>query len=185
MLRVILFSSYSVDTLTNFISYTRYGMVGLLRPLTVYPSEMVYWAVGTDQLASQSFLTHNKIIFFRTYQLFLSSKVCFKVMPMYSFIPMFLALHFNTAANHKRVKLFWISFSGMFCYEAIPAYIFPLLNGVNVVCLASQKASSRTVDVITNLFGGTNGNEGLGLLSFSFDWQYIGSGYAQFLSQRN
>lgn len=23
----------------------RYGLVGLLRPLTVYPSEMVYWAV--------------------------------------------------------------------------------------------------------------------------------------------
>ena len=88
-----------------------------------------------------------------------------------------LALHFNTAANHKRVKLFWTAFAGMFLYEVIPAYMFPLLNGVNVVCLASQKASSKTVNVITNLFGGTNGNEGLGLLSFSFDWQYIGSAY--------
>lgn len=28
-------------------SYIRYGLVGLLRPLTVYPSEMVYWVVGT------------------------------------------------------------------------------------------------------------------------------------------
>lgn len=25
--------------------YSRYGLVGLLRPLTVYPSEMVYWGV--------------------------------------------------------------------------------------------------------------------------------------------
>ena len=185
MLRVSPFSSYCADTLTDIISYTRYGIVGLLRPLTVYPSEMVYWAVGANQLVSQSLVTHDKIIFFRTYRLFLSSKVCFEALQMCSFIPMFLALHFNTAANHKRVKLFWIAFSGMFCYEVIPAYIFPLLNGVNVVCLASQKASLKTVDVITNLFGGTDGNEGLGFLSFSFDWQYIGSGYAQFLFQRN
>ncbi|KIM46930.1 hypothetical protein M413DRAFT_16493 [Hebeloma cylindrosporum] len=117
-----------------------YGLVGLLRPLTVYPSEMVYWAN----------------------------------LPTVS---VFQALHFDSAANQKRVKLFWIAFSGMFCYEVLPAYIFPLLNGVNIVCLATQKASSKTVDVITNLFGGTEGNEGLGLLSFSFDWQYIGSAY--------
>ena len=63
----------------------------------------------------------------------------------------------------------------MFVYEIIPSYIFPLLNGINIFCLASQKASPRTVDIFTNLFGGTNGNEGLGLFSISFDWQYIGS----------
>lgn len=63
----------------------------------------------------------------------------------------------------------------MFIYEILPAYIFPLLNGVNVFCLASQHASQKVVDVFTNLFGGTDGNEGLGLLSISFDWQYIGS----------
>ena len=63
----------------------------------------------------------------------------------------------------------------MFVYEIIPAYIFPFLNGINVFCLASQKASSTTVNVFTNLFGGTDGNEGLGLFSISFDWQYIGS----------
>ena len=65
----------------------------------------------------------------------------------------------------------------MFIYEIIPAYIFPLLNGFNIVCLTTQRASQRTVDVITNLFGGSNGNEGLGFLSLSFDWQYIGSVY--------
>ncbi|KIM46796.1 hypothetical protein M413DRAFT_440366 [Hebeloma cylindrosporum] len=117
-----------------------YGLVGLLRPLTVYPSEMVYWLS----------------------------------LPTVS---VFQALHFDTAANHKRVKLFWAAFGGMFLYEIIPAYMFPLLNGVNVVCLASQKASSKTRDIITNLFGGTNGNEGMGFLSISFDWQYISSAY--------
>jgi len=110
---------------------------------------------------------------------------------IHSFSSIVLALHFDTTANHKRVKLFWTAFVGMFLYEIIPAYMFPLLNGVNVVCLASQKASSKTVDLITNLFGGTNGNEGLGLLSFSFDWQYIGSAYGtvpitiSYQSQRN
>ncbi|KAJ2917485.1 hypothetical protein MD484_g2956, partial [Candolleomyces efflorescens] len=117
-----------------------YGLVGLLRPLTVYPSEMVYWAN----------------------------------LPTVS---IFQALHFNTSTNHKRVKLFWIAFTAMFVYEIIPAYIFPLLNGVSVFCLASQKAPQHIVDIFTNLFGGTNGNEGLGLLSLSFDWQYIGSTY--------
>ncbi|KAH9840269.1 oligopeptide transporter [Rhodofomes roseus] len=117
-----------------------YGLVGLLRPLTVYPSEMVYWG----NLPSVS---------------------------------IFQALHFDNGANKKRVKLFWSAFMGMFCFEVIPAYIFPLLNGVSVICLATQKASPSAQNVITNLFGGTDGNEGLGLLSISFDWQYITSLY--------
>jgi hypothetical protein len=50
----------------------------------------------------------------------------------------------------------------MFVYEVIPSYIFPLLNGVNIVCLSTQHASSKSRDVITNLFGGIDGNEGLG-----------------------
>lgn len=65
----------------------------------------------------------------------------------------------------------------MFVYEVIPSYIFPLLNGFNIFCLASQHAPQRTQDVFTNLFGGSDGNEGLGFLSLSFDWQYIGSTY--------
>ncbi|KAH8093910.1 OPT oligopeptide transporter protein-domain-containing protein [Cristinia sonorae] len=117
-----------------------YGVVGLLRPLTVYPSEMVYW----------------------------------RHLPTVS---IFQALHYDSAANAKRLKLFWLSFSGMFAFEIIPAYIFPLLSGVNIVCLATQKAPASAVNVITNLFGGTNGNEGLGFGSISFDWQAIGSAY--------
>ncbi|RPD55663.1 oligopeptide transporter [Lentinus tigrinus ALCF2SS1-7] len=115
-----------------------YGLVGLLRPLTVYPSEMVYWAN----------------------------------LPTVS---IFQALHFDTKENHKRLKFFWTAFTGMFCFEVFPSYIFPLLNGINVVCLSTQHVGSAAQDVITNLFGGTNGNEGLGFLSISLDWQYIGS----------
>ena len=86
-----------------------------------------------------------------------------------------LALHFDTSSNHKRVRLFWIAFAGMFVYEIIPSYIFPLLNGVSIFCLASQGTSPIVQDVFTNIFGGADGNEGLGLFSVSFDWQYITS----------
>ena len=85
-------------------------------------------------------------------------------------------LHFNTATNRKRVRLYWIAFAAMFTYEVIPAYIFPLLNGINIFCLASQHASPNVQNVFTNIFGGANSNEGLGLFSLGFDWQYIGSG---------
>ncbi|KIJ62124.1 hypothetical protein HYDPIDRAFT_114969 [Hydnomerulius pinastri MD-312] len=117
-----------------------YGLCGLLRPLTVYPSEMVYWAN----------------------------------LPTVS---IFQALHFDSAANHKRMKLFWTAFGVMFVWEIIPSYIFPLLSGVSVFCLASQHTSPAVQDIFTNIFGGADGNEGLGLLSLSFDWQYITSVY--------
>ncbi|KAI6040852.1 OPT oligopeptide transporter protein-domain-containing protein [Pisolithus marmoratus] len=107
-----------------------YGLCGLLRPLTVYPSEMVYWMV---------------------------------------------ALHFDTAANHKRMRLFWLAFTGMFIWAIIPSYIFPLLNGISILCLASQHAKPSIQDMFTNIFGGIDGDEGLGLLSISLDWQYITS----------
>ena len=86
-----------------------------------------------------------------------------------------LGLHFNTAAHHKRVRRFWSAFTAMFTYEIIPSYISPFLNGFNIFCLASQRASSSVQNVFTNIIGGVNNNEGLGLFSLSFDWRYIGS----------
>jgi hypothetical protein len=84
-------------------------------------------------------------------------------------------LHFDTTGNEKRVRLFWIAFAAMFIYEIIPSYIFPLLNGFSIFCLASQHASPSVQNVFTNIFGGADANEGLGLFSLSFDWQNIGS----------
>jgi hypothetical protein len=55
-------------------------------------------------------------------------------------------------------------------WEIIPEWIFPLLQGLSVFCLAKQNSL-----LFTNLFGGSQGNEGLGFLSISFDWQYIAS----------
>ncbi|KAH8825162.1 oligopeptide transporter [Flagelloscypha sp. PMI_526] len=117
-----------------------YGLVGILRPLTIYPGEMVYWLNLPN-------------------------------------VAVFQALHFDTAANWKRLRVFWGAFTGMFVWEVFPAYIFPLLNGFSIPCLASQHAPEHAKDVITNIFGGAGANEGLGLLSLSFDWQYIGGYY--------
>jgi len=65
----------------------------------------------------------------------------------------------------------------------------PWLNSVSIPCLASQKATGSKAALLTNLFGGSLSNEGLGILNFSyvyavlvgtalttsFDWQYITS----------
>jgi hypothetical protein len=46
----------------------------------------------------------------------------------------------------------------------------PILTGVSVFCLAKRDSM-----VFTNVFGGSNGNEGLGILSLGLDWQLISS----------
>ncbi|CAI7606700.1 unnamed protein product [Penicillium crustosum] len=48
-------------------------------------------------------------------------------------------------------------------------------DSVSIPCLASQKAAGKKGAILTNLFGGATANEGLGLFSLSFDWQYITS----------
>ena len=36
-----------------------------------------------------------------------------------------------------------------------------------------MKATGSKAEVLTNLFGGATNNEGLGIFSLSFDWQYV------------
>jgi OPT family small oligopeptide transporter len=81
-------------------------------------------------------------------------------------------LHNDKSGSHKKLKMFYIAFFCMFVWEIVPEWMFGLLVGFSVPCLAAP--NSR---VVSTLFGGTNGNEGLGILSFCFDWNYIaGSG---------
>ncbi|KAH6874904.1 OPT oligopeptide transporter [Thelonectria olida] len=84
-------------------------------------------------------------------------------------------LHWQDLKNSKPLRYFWYSFTGMFTYEFFPAYIFPFLNSVSIPCLAAMKATGEKAATLTNLFGGATNNEGLGLFSLSFDWQYITS----------
>ncbi|KAM3562964.1 hypothetical protein MY1884_001509 [Beauveria asiatica] len=86
------------------------------------------------------------------------------------------SLHWADVRNSKPLRAFWWSFGAMFSYEFLPAYIMPWLNSVSIPCLASIKATGETAAVLNNVFGGSQNNQGLGLFSLSFDWQYITSG---------
>jgi hypothetical protein len=82
-------------------------------------------------------------------------------------------LHWQDLKNSKPLRYFWYAYAGMFTYEWFPAYMFPFLNSVSIPCLASMHATGSKAAVLTNLFGGSLTNEGLGLFSLSFDWQYV------------
>ncbi|KAG6149703.1 hypothetical protein E4U37_006692 [Claviceps purpurea] len=84
-------------------------------------------------------------------------------------------LHWQDVNSSKPLRVFWYSFVGMAAYEFFPAYIFPWLNSISIPCLASMKTIGTTAATLTNLFGGSTNNEGLGLFSLSLDWQYITS----------
>ena len=77
-------------------------------------------------------------------------------------------LHRDKYETAARLKLFYYAFLALFLWEVIPEYCMPILTGISVFCLANRNSA-----VFTNLFGGANGNEGLGLLSICLDWQYI------------
>ncbi|RDW82602.1 OPT superfamily oligopeptide transporter-1 [Coleophoma cylindrospora] len=87
------------------------------------------------------------------------------ILPLSSLIE---TLHRDKAEMKKKFNFFWIIFTIVAIWEWFPQYIMPALTGVSIFCLANRKSL-----VFTNIFGGTSGNEGLGLLSISFDWQYI------------
>ncbi|KAI8968690.1 OPT oligopeptide transporter protein-domain-containing protein [Trametes punicea] len=76
------------------------------------------------------------------------------------FLMSFTALHFDTASNHKRLKVFWTAFTAV-CLGGLALYIFPLLNGINVICLATQHVPSGAQDS-------------------SLDWQYITSTFMSY-----
>ncbi len=82
-------------------------------------------------------------------------------------------LHWQDLKTSKPLRYFWYAFASMSVYEFFPAYMFPWLNSVSVPCLAAMKATGNKAAILTNLFGGSINNEGLGLFSFSFDWQYV------------
>jgi hypothetical protein len=54
----------------------------------------------------------------------------------------------------------------IFIWELFPEWMFPLLTGFSIICLAAPNNAA-----VSRVFGGSNGNEGLGLLSICFDWQ--------------
>ncbi|CZR56063.1 related to OPT1-High-affinity glutathione transporter [Phialocephala subalpina] len=87
------------------------------------------------------------------------------ILPLSSLIE---TLHRDKSKMRKKFNFFWIIFSVVAVWELFPQYVMPVLTGISFFCLANRKSL-----VFTNIFGGASGNEGLGLLALSFDWQYI------------
>jgi len=87
------------------------------------------------------------------------------------------SLHRDKRETKRRLKVFYIIFVCIFVWEAFPEYIFPVMTGVSIFCLAKQNSL-----VFTNLFGGASGNEGLGFLSLCFDWNYVAGKHLHELS---
>lgn len=74
----------------------------------------------------------------------------------------------NEEQTRKGSRFFFMVFGAAFVYAFIPEYMFPLLGGFSIFCLAKNDSVW-----FTRLFGGTNVNEGLGILSLSFDWNFL------------
>jgi OPT family oligopeptide transporter len=87
------------------------------------------------------------------------------ILPLSSLIE---TLHRDKSEMRKKFNFFWIVFGVVAAWELFPQYVMPVLTGVSFFCLANRESL-----VFTNIFGGSSGNEGLGLLAFSFDWQYV------------
>ncbi|KAF9036163.1 OPT oligopeptide transporter [Panaeolus papilionaceus] len=105
---------------------------------------------------------------FRSILLYPSKMLYPGVLPLVS---MFDALFKDAGESKKKIRLFWIAFAAIFIWEIFPEWMFPLLTGFSIFCLANQKSQT-----FTRIFGGSNGNEGLGILSICFDWQFISGG---------
>ncbi|KAK0610964.1 OPT oligopeptide transporter [Immersiella caudata] len=89
-------------------------------------------------------------------------------------VKMLQGLHWESAKS-STMRCFWYGFGGMATWQVFPSYIFPMLNAISVPCIASQGATGEKGALLTNLFGGSLSNEGLGWFSISLDWQYITS----------
>ncbi|KAH8115217.1 OPT oligopeptide transporter protein-domain-containing protein [Phellopilus nigrolimitatus] len=94
------------------------------------------------------------------------------VLPLVS---MFDAFFRDGRTARKKLRLFYAAFAVIFVWELFPEWIFPLLTGFSIFCLADQRSPD-----FTRIFGGSSGNEGLGLFSICFDWQYISGGVNPF-----
>ncbi|KAF2400856.1 OPT superfamily oligopeptide transporter [Trichodelitschia bisporula] len=78
------------------------------------------------------------------------------------------SLHKDKVTTKRKMKVFYIGLAVLFCWQAFPQYIMPVLGGVSIFCLTHRNSL-----FVTNLFGGSMANEGLGVLALSFDWQLI------------
>ncbi|KNZ44973.1 uncharacterized protein VP01_861g4 [Puccinia sorghi] len=123
-----------------------YGISGLLRPILVYPSKMVFPSVLPSvvlfkSMYSNSPESHKQISFFK--KALMAIGICeSRILILSTWLP----------------------------DEVFPIYMAPALQAVSPWCLTLPKKPE-----ITQLFGGSMVGEGLGFLSLSLDWTIIGA----------
>ncbi|KAJ3112022.1 hypothetical protein HK100_002470, partial [Physocladia obscura] len=76
---------------------------------------------------------------------------------------------FSKSLTDSAFKMFWFATGALFVWTFLPQYLAPTLIGISILCIANQHSP-----LFTQLFGGVNNNEGLGIFSFSLDWNNIG-----------
>ncbi|KAI9328923.1 OPT oligopeptide transporter protein-domain-containing protein [Zopfochytrium polystomum] len=69
----------------------------------------------------------------------------------------------------SRFSYFWIVTAAVFVYEWVPGLIAPLVTAVSLVCYAAPKSGDR--GQMMRMLG--SAYNGMGMLSFSFDWSLI------------
>lgn len=80
----------------------------------------------------------------------------------------FQSMHLQKDLAKKRLRVFWYATLAIAIWELVPQYMMPTTVGISIFCLANPNS-----EVFTYLFGGANGNEGMGFLSWCMDWTYI------------
>ena len=101
----------------------------------------------------------------RPYLVYPSNMIWPSSLPVVSILTTFNA---DAAEARWRTKYFFIVFGAIFVYEFIPQYMFPMLGGISIVCLAKNDSPW-----IQRLFGGLGVNEGMGMFQLSFDWNLL------------
>uniref|UniRef100_A0A0W0FDT1 Putative oligopeptide transporter n=1 Tax=Moniliophthora roreri TaxID=221103 RepID=A0A0W0FDT1_MONRR len=103
-------------------------------------------------------------------------------------VQLFDALHRGQAMvmQKKHLRFFWAVFIAVFVWEWFPEYIAPFVSShyasadyatyANYLVLSPVSVSYQKSAWFTCIFGGTAGNEGLGMSSPCFDWAYVESG---------
>eukprot|EP00842_Homolaphlyctis_polyrhiza_P000565 jgi/Hompol1/1509/HPOL_000598-RA len=69
----------------------------------------------------------------------------------------------------SRYSFFWVAFTFIFVWEWLPNYFSGSLQAISILCMISTNHFARNM-------GAASFGTGTGLLSFTFDWNNIGSG---------
>ncbi|KAH9816859.1 putative oligopeptide transporter [Melampsora americana] len=84
-------------------------------------------------------------------------------------VALFHSLGKSSPSNRGKLSFFKKVFGVMTIYEAIPEWLAPALQAISPWCLTLPQ-----VPVVTQIFGGSIPDEGLGLFAASLDWVLVG-----------